>query len=314
MHHHINVITFAHSLDNLGPPEGVLCQGKGTPGRFPIAGQGLAEEAETEVTSPNVAALDATLALLNGWCSKETESPVGGHPGLRQVRWGAPWKRSGEMGGAAGLCGDPAREEKAGEEETEEAGFAPGSPRARSCLRRGREAGRPLQLPPSRPCTVEIRDLEGNNNPSNPPQRSIPWRIPWEDQSQDTTEEKQRMKLSGFYDGDQATVQPPNQESPVSFKEVAVSFSEEEWSLLDPDQKALHSEVMLENHRNVVCLGHNGQENQDSCELFQLINDKDGMERFGIGMEFESPERSQSKNCNHESSSSTDAPVQDILA
>uniref|UniRef100_A0A670ZA23 KRAB domain-containing protein n=1 Tax=Pseudonaja textilis TaxID=8673 RepID=A0A670ZA23_PSETE len=37
--------------------------------------------------------------------------------------------------------------------------------------------------------------------------------------------------------------------------EVAVYFSEEEWSQLDPDQKALHLEVMLENHRNVVSLG-----------------------------------------------------------
>uniref|UniRef100_A0A8C5ST58 KRAB domain-containing protein n=1 Tax=Laticauda laticaudata TaxID=8630 RepID=A0A8C5ST58_LATLA len=41
----------------------------------------------------------------------------------------------------------------------------------------------------------------------------------------------------------------------VSFKEVAVYFSEEEWSQLDPDQKVLHSEVMLENRRNVVSLG-----------------------------------------------------------
>uniref|UniRef100_A0A8C5SC78 KRAB domain-containing protein n=1 Tax=Laticauda laticaudata TaxID=8630 RepID=A0A8C5SC78_LATLA len=36
---------------------------------------------------------------------------------------------------------------------------------------------------------------------------------------------------------------------------VAVYFSEEEWSQLDPDQKVLHLEVMLENHRNVVSLG-----------------------------------------------------------
>uniref|UniRef100_A0A8C5SNQ6 KRAB domain-containing protein n=1 Tax=Laticauda laticaudata TaxID=8630 RepID=A0A8C5SNQ6_LATLA len=41
----------------------------------------------------------------------------------------------------------------------------------------------------------------------------------------------------------------------LTFLSVAVYFSEEEWSQLDPDQKALHSEVMLENHRNVVCLG-----------------------------------------------------------
>uniref|UniRef100_A0A8C5RFB4 KRAB domain-containing protein n=1 Tax=Laticauda laticaudata TaxID=8630 RepID=A0A8C5RFB4_LATLA len=31
-------------------------------------------------------------------------------------------------------------------------------------------------------------------------------------------------------------------------------FSEEEWSQLDPDQKALRSEVMLENHRNMFFL------------------------------------------------------------
>ncbi|XP_034260752.1 putative postmeiotic segregation increased 2-like protein 3 [Pantherophis guttatus] len=63
------------------------------------------------------------------------------------------------------------------------------------------------------------------------------------------------MNLSGFSDGDQTAIDSPNQESLVSFEEVAVSFSEEEWSQLDPDQKALHSEVMLENHRNVASLG-----------------------------------------------------------
>ncbi|XP_026547897.1 zinc finger imprinted 3-like, partial [Notechis scutatus] len=104
------------------------------------------------------------------------------------------------------------------------------------------------------------------------------------------------------------------QEGLVSFEEVAVYFSEEEWSQLDPDQKALNLEVMLENHRNVVSLGNNGQENQDSRELFQVINAKDGTEKFGIQMEFESHERNQSKNRNQESSTSTDAPMQDFLA
>ncbi|KAM3848357.1 uncharacterized protein M6D78_005018 [Vipera latastei] len=41
----------------------------------------------------------------------------------------------------------------------------------------------------------------------------------------------------------------------VSFEEVAVDFSEEEWAQLDPHQKSLHGEVMLENSRNVASLG-----------------------------------------------------------
>ncbi|XP_013930322.1 PREDICTED: zinc finger imprinted 2-like [Thamnophis sirtalis] len=40
----------------------------------------------------------------------------------------------------------------------------------------------------------------------------------------------------------------------VLFEEVAVHFSKEEWSWLNPDQKALHREVMLENTRNVAFL------------------------------------------------------------
>ncbi|XP_070599925.1 zinc finger protein 253-like [Erythrolamprus reginae] len=104
-------------------------------------------------------------------------------------------------------------------------------------------------------CTVEIRDPEEKKTPSNPSQEILFRRTSFEDANQDTTEEKQRMKLSGYYDDDQTVVEPPNQESPVSFEEVAVSFSEEEWSQLDPDQKVLHSEVMLESYRNVVSLG-----------------------------------------------------------
>nr|XP_016851889.1 PREDICTED: zinc finger protein 557 [Anolis carolinensis] len=41
----------------------------------------------------------------------------------------------------------------------------------------------------------------------------------------------------------------------VTFEDVSVAFSEEEWALLDPSQKALHQEVMEENLEIVSSLG-----------------------------------------------------------
>ncbi|KAM3848392.1 zinc finger protein 197-like [Vipera latastei] len=141
----------------------------------------------------------------------------------------------------------------------------------------------------------EIRDPGGRRNPSNPSQKLLFRRIAQEDPSQDTSGGKSRMKLSALYGGDEIVIKLPTQEDLVSFKEVAVYFSEEEWSRLDPDQKALHWEVMLENYRNVTSLGNNGEENQDSREPFQVISRGDRTGKPANQMEVKRHEKNKSK-------------------
>ncbi|KAM3844343.1 uncharacterized protein M6D78_002315 [Vipera latastei] len=79
--------------------------------------------------------------------------------------------------------------------------------------------------------------------------------------------------LRSYENGIETVPEEPRQDL-VTFEDVGIYFTDEEWALLDLDQQALHVEVMEENCRNLAFLAGNSWEAKTEGEIRGLFFEK----------------------------------------